>query len=64
MPLELRKRIAADVIAAANDPEVKAKISATGQDVRTGGPDELAETIRQQTANTANIAKILGMEKK
>jgi tripartite-type tricarboxylate transporter receptor subunit TctC len=64
MPLELRKRIAEDIIAAANDPEVKAKISATGQDVRAGGPDELAETIRQQTANTANIAKILGMEKK
>ena len=44
--------------------EVKAKISSTGQDVRTGGPEELAATIAQQTANTAAVAKILGMEKK
>lgn len=64
MPLELRKRIGADVIAAANDAEIKAKIASTGQDVRPGGPEELADTIRQQTANTAAIAKILGMEKK
>ncbi|MEW6450258.1 MAG: tripartite tricarboxylate transporter substrate binding protein [Pseudomonadota bacterium] len=64
MPLDLRKRIGADVIAAAKDPEVTAKISSTGQDVRPGGPDELAATIAQQTANTAAVAKILGMEKK
>lgn len=64
MPLELRKRLGADVIAAANDPEIKAKISSTGQDVRPGGPDELAATIKQQTANTAAVAKILGMDKK
>jgi tripartite-type tricarboxylate transporter receptor subunit TctC len=64
MPLELRKRIGADVIAAAKDPDVTAKISSTGQDVRPGGPEELAETIKQQTANTAAVAKILGMEKK
>ena len=64
MPLELRKRLGSDVIAAANDPEIKAKISSTGQDVRPGGPDELAATIKQQTANTAAVAKILGMDKK
>jgi tripartite-type tricarboxylate transporter receptor subunit TctC len=64
MPLELRKRIGADVIAAAKDPGVTAKISSTGQDVRPGGPEELAATIAQQTANTAAVAKILGMEKK
>ena len=44
--------------AAANDPEVTAKISSTGQDVRTGGPDELAATLKQQNANTAAVAKI------
>ena len=62
MPLELRKRIGADAIAAANDPEVAAKISSTGQDVRTGGPEELAATLKRQTASTAAVAKILGME--
>ena len=48
--------------AAANDPEVTAKIYSTGQDVRTGGPDELAATLKQQNANPAAVAKILGME--
>jgi len=64
MPLELRKRIGADLIDAANDPEVTTKISSTGQDVRTGGPEEFAATLKQQTANTAAVAKILGMETK
>lgn len=64
MPLELRKRIGADVIAVAKDPDIVAKIESTGQDVRTGGPEVLAATIKQQTAATAAVAKILGMEKK
>ena len=54
----------ADVIAAAQVPEIAAKISSTGQDVRSGGPDDLAATLRQQTANTAAVAKILGLETK
>jgi tripartite-type tricarboxylate transporter receptor subunit TctC len=64
MPLELRERIGADVIAAAGDPTIVAKISSTGQDVRPGGPAALAATIKQQTANTAAVAQILGMAKK
>ena len=38
MPLELRKRIGADVIAAATSPDVVAKLAATGQLVSVGGP--------------------------
>jgi tripartite-type tricarboxylate transporter receptor subunit TctC len=64
MPLDLRKRIGADVIAVAKDPDIVAKIESTGQDMRTGGPEALVATIKQQTANTAAVAKILGMEKK
>ena len=63
MPLDVRKRIAADVIAA-TDPEIVAKISSTGQDIRTGGPEELAATLQRQTAQTAAVAKILGLEVK
>ena len=62
MSLELRTRIGADVIEAAQVPEIAAKISSTGQDVRTGRPEDLAATLRQQTANTAAVAKILGLE--
>ena len=64
MPLALRKRIGNDVIEAAKDPTIVSRISATGQDMRPGGPDDLTATIKKQTANTANVAKILGMAKK
>ncbi len=64
MPLDLRKRIGADVIAVARDADIVARIESTGQDVRPGGPEALAATIKQQSENTAAVAKILGMEKK
>lgn len=64
MPLELRKQIGADIIAAASDPGIVAKIAATGQDVRTGGPEELAATLKRQSAATTAVADILGMKKK
>ena len=48
MPLALRERIAADVIAAASDPAVVEKIVASGQDMNTGGPAELTATLKQQ----------------
>ncbi len=63
MPLELRRRIGAEVVAVLGDPAIAAKIAATGQDIRTGGPEELAETLRQQAVTTAAVAKILGMPK-
>jgi tripartite-type tricarboxylate transporter receptor subunit TctC len=61
MPLELRKRISVDVIAAVKEPDVTAKISSSGQDVRPGGPEELVATLKQQVATTAAAAKVLGM---
>ena len=45
MPAELRNRIAADVMAAAAEPDIAAKISSTGQIVRPGGADEFAREI-------------------
>ncbi|HVG51741.1 MAG TPA: tripartite tricarboxylate transporter substrate binding protein, partial [Xanthobacteraceae bacterium] len=64
MALDVRKRISADVIAAVGDPEVTKKILSTGQDIVTSGPEELAATLKRQTANTAAVAKVLGMEAK
>ena len=64
MPPELRKRIGADVIAVLSDPALTEKISSTGQDIRPGGPEDLAATLQQQVANTAAVAKILGMAKR
>lgn len=61
MPLDLRRRVGADIIEAIKDPVISAKVAGTAQDVKTGGPEELAATLKQQTANTAAVAKILGM---
>ena len=64
MPLALRERIAADVIAAAKDPAAVEKTVASGQDMNTGGPAELTATLKQQGEAITRVAKILGMERK
>jgi tripartite-type tricarboxylate transporter receptor subunit TctC len=64
MPLDLRKRIAADVVEAASDPVISQRIAATGQDMVPAGPEELAATIKAQTEKTAAVAKVLGLARK
>jgi tripartite-type tricarboxylate transporter receptor subunit TctC len=64
MPIDLRKRIAGDVIAAANDATISQRIAATGQDMVPAGPEELGETLKQQAANAAGVAKVLGLQRK
>jgi tripartite-type tricarboxylate transporter receptor subunit TctC len=62
MTRELRERIAKEVIAIIADPEITARLVATGQAVRTGGPDELAQTLKEQAARAATVAKTLGLK--
>lgn len=64
MPLELRRKIAADIISAASDPSISQKIAATGQDMVPAGPEELAATLKQQADQAASVAKVLGMQPK
>ena len=64
MPLELRMRIAAAVVAAASDPVISQRIAATGQDMVPAGPEELAATIKAQSEKTAAVAKVLGLARK
>jgi tripartite-type tricarboxylate transporter receptor subunit TctC len=64
MPLDLREKIARDVIEVVSDPAVSGKLLATGQVVRAGGPDALAATIKEQSDRTALIAKELGLKPK
>jgi tripartite-type tricarboxylate transporter receptor subunit TctC len=64
MPLELRKRIAADIVAAASDATISERIASSGQDMVPGGPEELAQTLKAQSAKTAATAKILGLQPK
>ncbi len=62
MASELRARIAKDVIAVVNDPEITKRLVATGQAVRTGGPDELTQTLKEQAGQAATVAKTLGLK--
>ena len=63
MPKELRDRIAADVKEAASDPEIAAKISATGQIVRPGGADEFAKEIEVQSKVVSDAAAAAGVKR-
>ena len=63
MPEELRNRIAADVKEAAADPEIAAKIGATGQIVRPGGADEFAKEIEVQSKVVSDAAAAAGVKR-
>jgi tripartite-type tricarboxylate transporter receptor subunit TctC len=64
MPPELRERVGADVKAAASDPAVTARLSATAQAPNPGGPSELAASIKQQRDKIAAVAQALGIKRK
>jgi tripartite-type tricarboxylate transporter receptor subunit TctC len=57
MPIELRDRIARDVRAVIADPSVAMRIAATGQIVSPGTPTEFANSIAEQQASLAVIAR-------
>jgi tripartite-type tricarboxylate transporter receptor subunit TctC len=59
---ELRSHIAAEVRAVAEDPEVKQRLTATGQLVRPGTAAEFAASIEEQSAKLAAFAKALGIK--
>ncbi len=64
MSRELRERIARDVTEIVSDKTVTERLLSTGQVVRTGGPNELAATIKEQSDLTARIAKTLDLKPK
>jgi tripartite-type tricarboxylate transporter receptor subunit TctC len=61
MPLELRRRITADIRAVADDT-IKDRLAITGQILNVGGPEEFAQSIDQQRAEVAKFAKIIGVD--
>ena len=64
MDLKLRERIAADVLVAIADPEIAAKLMASAQALKPGGPAELAQSVGEQTEQVAAIAQALGIARK
>jgi tripartite-type tricarboxylate transporter receptor subunit TctC len=59
---ELRKRIGADIVAVSDDKAIEAKLNSTAQTPNRGGADEFAESIKQQQARVATIAKELDIK--
>jgi tripartite-type tricarboxylate transporter receptor subunit TctC len=60
MPLDLRQRITADVRAVA-DATIESRLTATGQIMNIGGPEEFAKSTEDQSAKVAAFAKELGI---
>jgi tripartite-type tricarboxylate transporter receptor subunit TctC len=64
MSLDLRKKIGADVVDVAKEPEIANRLLATFQAVNPGGPEEFGKAMQDQSEQIAAIAKALKIEKK
>src|SRR5207237_2262700 len=62
MANELRERIGADIVAAAADPAISARLASTAQVGNPGGPAEFAAAVDYQRAQIAKIAQALGLK--
>jgi len=62
IPQSIRDRIAADIRQVVSDPEVEAKLSATGQVVNPGTPAEFAAALDDQRATVKQIGETLGIK--
>ena len=64
MALDLRQRVAADIVEAGSTPLIAERLSGTAQMVALGGPDALAQSIARQNASLDAAANALGMKRK
>lgn len=62
VPPELRERIGTDVVAAASDKDIEAKLALTGQILAPGGARAFADSIQKQKDRVAQIAKELNIQ--
>ncbi len=62
MPLAIREKIAADIREVVSDPEINAKLAATGQVVNPGSPKEFQAALDEQSGKVVEIGKILGIQ--
>lgn len=64
MPVDLRRRIAADVLAALDDKTVRARLALTGQPATPLGIEAYTAALNEQYAQVAHIASVLGITQK
>jgi len=62
MPMAVRERIAKDIREVVADPQIAAKLSATGQVVNPGTPEEFAAALADQREKVQEIGETLGMK--
>jgi tripartite-type tricarboxylate transporter receptor subunit TctC len=62
MPDGLRQRIAADVSAVMNEPDIRRRVEATGQLVIGGTPEQFEAGIAQQHAFITEVAKLIELK--
>ena len=63
MPLELREKIAADILDVLRDKTIQDRLALTGQPATPMGVSEFAAAIKDQYAQVAHIASVLGMKR-
>jgi tripartite-type tricarboxylate transporter receptor subunit TctC len=64
MPVDLRRRIAADMLAALDDKTVGERLALVGQPATPMGVDAFTAALKEQYAQVAHIAAVLGIAKK
>ncbi len=64
MPIDLRRRIAADVLAALDDKTIGERLALTGQPAAPMGVDAYTAALKEQYAQVAHIASVLGIARK
>jgi tripartite-type tricarboxylate transporter receptor subunit TctC len=62
MPLKVRERIAKDIREIVADPAIAAKLTASGQVVNPGTPNEFAATLNDQRSTVKKIGNTLGIK--
>jgi len=64
MEINLRQRVAKDVLTVLEDKEVLDRLRGSGQQVVGSGPEGVAKFLAEQHAQVARIAKVLGISRK
>jgi tripartite-type tricarboxylate transporter receptor subunit TctC len=64
MPLDLRRRIAADIVAALDDKTVVERLALTAQPATPLDTDAYTAALKEQYAQVAHIASVLGIARK
>ena len=64
MPIELRRKIGADIVDALKDKTILSRLDQSGQMPAPGGPEDLGASVQAQIDQVDAIAALIGMKKK